>query len=163
MAVKSEIIVSQETPLQPVVRELIGELNAALLALTPAEHCYHMSVDEMADDATTVFVARKSGDALAVGALKRHPGNIGEVKRMYTRPAARGMGTGRKILNAVETLARNEGLEQLVLETGHDYTAAQKLYESEGFLSTGPVLDYIAGPFTAFYQKRLLPDDKSIT
>ena len=100
---------------------------------------------------------------MAVGALRRHPGKIGEVKRMYTRPAARGMGTGRKILNAVEALARNQGLTQLVLETADVYTAALKLYESEGFELTGPILDYPAGPFSTFYRKRLSPDDKSTT
>ena len=73
MSKNSEIVVSQESPLQPVVRELIGELNEALLALTPAEHCYHMSVDEMASDDTTVFVARISGSSIGSWGFETPP------------------------------------------------------------------------------------------
>ena len=64
---------------------LVGELNQALLALTPAEFCYHMTAEEMARSDTTVFVAREDGAAVAWGALRRHGDGVGEVKRMYTR------------------------------------------------------------------------------
>src|SRR5262245_28857229 len=80
------ITVAIESPLQDEVRQLIDELNRALLALTPAEFCYHMTAEEMARPDTTVFVAREDGAAIACGALRRHEGGIGEVKRMYTRP-----------------------------------------------------------------------------
>jgi putative acetyltransferase len=40
MAIK----VATESPLQDDVRGLIAELNATLLALTPPEFCFHMSV-----------------------------------------------------------------------------------------------------------------------
>ncbi len=36
----------------------------------------------MAEPDTTVFVGRDDGVAVAIGALKRHNGGIGEVKRM---------------------------------------------------------------------------------
>ena len=75
-----EVVVDIESPLQDDVRMLIGELNAALLELTPPEFCFHMTVEEMATPQTTVFVARDNGEAVACGALKRHPGGIGEVK-----------------------------------------------------------------------------------
>ena len=71
------IIVAIESPLQDEVRQLIGELNQALLALTPAEFCYHMTAEEMASPDTTVFVAREDGAAVACGALRRHDGGIG--------------------------------------------------------------------------------------
>ncbi|TIP05318.1 MAG: N-acetyltransferase, partial [Mesorhizobium sp.] len=37
-----------ETPLQDDVRALVAELNTALLELTPPEHCYHLTVEQMA-------------------------------------------------------------------------------------------------------------------
>ena len=43
-----EVVVDIESPLQDDVRMLIGELNAALLDLTPPEFCFHMTVEEMA-------------------------------------------------------------------------------------------------------------------
>ena len=96
------ITVAIESPLQDDVRQLIGELNQALLALTPAEFCYHMTAEEMASPDTTVFIAREDGAAVACGALRRHDGGIGEVKRMYTRPAHQGRGIGGRILEAIE-------------------------------------------------------------
>ena len=84
-----------ETPLQDDVRVLVAELNATLLELTPPEFCFHLTVEQMADDATTVFIARDDGRAVACGALKRHAGGIGEVKRMYTRPRIAAARSGR--------------------------------------------------------------------
>ena len=42
-----------------------------------------------------------------MGALRRHGGGLGEVKRMYTRPRdAAGRGSARRILAAIEATAR---------------------------------------------------------
>src|SRR5215208_5724057 len=110
------ICIAVESPLQDDVRELIAELNANLLTLTPPEFCFHMTVEQMADADTTVFVAREDGRAVAIGALRRHADGIGEVKRMYTRPEMQGRGIGGKIVAEVEALARHEGITRLVLE-----------------------------------------------
>ena len=102
------IAIAIETPLQDDVRALIAELNAALLELTPPEFCSHMTVEQMAGPDTTVFVARDDGAAVACGALRRHDGGIGEVKRMYTRPSHRGRKIGALIVERIEALARQE-------------------------------------------------------
>lgn len=99
------IAVNAESPLQDDIRALIDELNAALLDLTPPEFCFHMTVEEMAEPDTTVFVARDDGEAVACGALKRHQDSIGEVKRMYTRPSHRGRKIGAAIVTRIEDLA----------------------------------------------------------
>ncbi|MDX2237564.1 MAG: GNAT family N-acetyltransferase [Hyphomonadaceae bacterium] len=144
-----------ESPLQDDVRALVRELNEWTLTLTPAEHTHHMSVEQMAQDDTTLFVARSHGEATAMGALRRHPGGVGEVKRMFTRPAHQGRGLGRAILAKVEAQARAEGCTRLVLETGSNFEAAQHLYRSAGFAPCGPVLDYAPSPWTAFFAKDL--------
>ncbi len=149
------IAISVETPLQDDVRTLVSELNAVLLELTPPEHCHHLTVEQMADADTTVFVARDGGQAVACGALKRHDGGIGEVKRMYTRPTHRGRRIGERIVARIEALARSEGLERLVLETGDRHHAAWKVYERSGFARCGPVLDYPDVTWSVFYDKKL--------
>ena len=149
------IEIAVETPLQDDVRRLVGELNEALLALTPPEHCYHMTVEQMAGDDTTVFIARDNGLAVGCGALKRHAGATGEVKRMYTRPSHRGLKIGARIVEQVERLARNEGLQRLVLETGDRHPAAWAVYERAGFARCGPVLDYPDSQWSVFYEKSL--------
>jgi putative acetyltransferase len=147
--------IAVETPLQDDVRALVAELNAALLELTPPQHCYHMTVEQMAGGDTTVFVARDGGLAIGCGALKRHDGATGEVKRMYTRPSHRGLKIGAQIVGRIEELARREGLKRLVLETGDRHPAAWTVYERAGFSRCGPVLDYPDSAWSVFYEKSL--------
>ena len=149
------VTLAAESPLSEDVRRLIAELNATLLALTPAEYCSHMTVEQMAGPETTVFVARTEGTAVACGALRRHAGGIGEVKRMYTEPAYQSRGIGARILSEIEALAQSEGLRRLVLETGHQHPAAWHLYERAGFARCGPVLDYPPSPYSVFYAKAM--------
>ena len=147
--------IAVETPLQDDVRALVAELNAALLELTPPEHCYHLTVEQMAGTDTTVFIARDGGLAVGCGALRRHDGAIGEVKRMYTRPSHRGRKIGAQIVEQVVALARREGFRRLVLETGDRHPAAWTVYERAGFTRCGPVLDYPDSQWSVFYEKSL--------
>jgi putative acetyltransferase len=149
------ITIAIESSLQDDVRALIAELNAALLELTPPEHCYHMTPEEMAQPNTTVFIAREGGVAVACGALKRH-GKVGEIKRMYTRPSHQGRGIGGRLVAEIEKLAQTEGLEELVLETGDHLHAAWRVYERAGFRRCGPVLDYPDSGWSIFYAKPLV-------
>ena len=149
------ISIAIETPLQDEVRALVAELNATLMELTPPEHCHHLTVEQMADATTTVFVARDGGQAVACGALKRHEAGIGEVKRMYTRPSHRGRKLGALILERIEALARQERVGRLVLETGDRHPAAWTVYERAGFTRCGPVLDYPDVKWSVFYEKKL--------
>ena len=149
------ITIAIEPPLSDEVRALIAALNANLLSLTPAEHCYHMTAEQMARPDTTVFVARDNGKAIACGALRRHDDGVGEVKRMYTDPAYQGQGVGGRIVVEVEALARSEGFKRLVLETGDRHPAAWRVYEKAGFHRCGPVLDYPNSSWSVFYAKEL--------
>jgi putative acetyltransferase len=153
------VSIAVESPLSDEVRELIAELNETLLALTPPEHCYHMTAEEMAAPDTTVFIAREGGHAIACGALRRHGDRLGEVKRMYTRPEAQGRGIGGAILERIMELARDEDIDRLVLETGDQHPAAWRVYERAGFTRCGAVLDYPDTPFSVFYERRLAAEE----
>ncbi|MCJ8147853.1 GNAT family N-acetyltransferase [Shinella sedimenti] len=149
------VTIDVESPLTDEVRTLIAELNTALLALSPPEACYHLTVEEMADPTVTVWIARDGDTAIGCGALKRHSDTIGEVKRMFTRPAWQGQGVGRRMLEKILETAEREGLKTLVLETGDQHPAAWAIYEKAGFTRCGPVLDYPDSPYSIFYQKQL--------
>jgi putative acetyltransferase len=154
------VTISVESPLQDDVRSLIAELNATLLELTPPEFVFHMTAEQMAEPDTTVFIAREGGQAVACGALKRHADGIGEVKRMYTRPSHRGRKIGAMIVEKVEALAREQGFERLVLETGDRHPAAWTVYERAGFTRCGAVLDYPDSKWSVFYEKNLTPSSR---
>jgi GNAT superfamily N-acetyltransferase len=58
---------------------------------------------------------------------------IGEIKRMYTAPAARRRGVSRALLARLETEAVRLGYRRLQLETGDRQPEAIALYESAGY------------------------------
>lgn len=149
------ITIAIENPLQDDVRMLVAELNDYLLKLTPPEYCFHLTVEEMAEPGVTVWVARDGGEAIGCGALKRHDQRIAEVKRMFTRESHRGQGIGRRILGEILNAALEEGIEELVLETGDRHHAAWAIYEKAGFMRCGPVLDYPDSEYSVFYHKQL--------
>jgi putative acetyltransferase len=149
------ITLAPESPLQAEVRDLIADLDAYLSTLAPAEANHFLSVDQLAEPGTTLWVARDNGKAVACGALKRHTDRIGEVKRMYTRPEWQGQGIGRRVLGEIVSVAMLDGLEELVLETGDGLAAAWAIYEKAGFVRCGPVLDYPDSEYSVFYHKQL--------
>lgn len=113
------ITVAIETPLQDDIRALVDALNAHLLPLSPVGFQFKMTVEEMAGDDTTVFIARdETGRAVGCGALKQHDSETGEIKRMFTLPSVRGKRVGSILLEAITGLARDKGVSRLVLETG---------------------------------------------
>lgn len=148
--------IATETPLSDDVRALVKALNEFTFGLTPAEYRHHMTVEQMAQPDTTLFVARdERGATLGMGALRRHANGVGEVKRMFVKPEARGLGVGGAILARIEDLARQEGVTRIVLETGANFDAAKRVYERGGFATCEPVLDYPPSAWTAFYAKSL--------
>ena len=149
------VTIDVESPLTDEVRTLIAELNTVLRALSPPEACYNLTVEEMADPTVTVWIARDGDAAIGCGALKRHSETVGEVKRMFTRPAWQGQGVGRHVLDKILETAEREELKTLVLETGDQHPAAWAIYEKAGFTRCGPVLDYPDSPYSVFYQKQL--------
>ena len=62
-----------------------------------------------------------------------------ELKRLWTRPEARGSGLGRRLVEAVEERARAAGKSRLVLDTAPDaMAAAHQLYLDLGFQPCPP-------------------------
>ena len=152
------ITVAIETPLQEDVRQLVKELNAYLNPLSPPEFQFQMTVEQMADAKTTLFVARgESGQAVGMGALKVETAEMAEVKRMYTRPEIRGQRIGVKLLDAITDLARQKGISHLMLETGdvEGFEPAHRLYIKAGFTRCGAFLDYPESEYSAFFEKWL--------
>jgi len=79
------------------------------------------------------LVAMLDGRPVGCGALKVKSRRLGEIKRMWVAPSARGLGLGRRILQALETRARDGGLRTLRLETNEALREAQQLYRTAGY------------------------------
>jgi GNAT superfamily N-acetyltransferase len=76
-----------------------------------------------------------------------------EIKRMYVRPAARGLGLGRRILAALETAAESMGARRIVLETGAYQPEAQALYERSGYRRIPCFGAYAGDPLSVCYER----------
>jgi DNA-binding MarR family transcriptional regulator/GNAT superfamily N-acetyltransferase len=109
--------------------------------------------DELTPPAGVFLIARVRTGPIACGALKFHPGEPAEVKRMWVSPNARGIGLGRRLLQELERLARDAGVEVLRLETNGALGEAIGLYRSSGFRELAAFNDE---PYAHhWFQKRL--------
>jgi len=134
-------------------RRLIGELDAHLHSMYPPED--NFTELPFAD---AFMIARDDGRAVGCGAVRFIDEGVGEVKRMYVMPAARGNGVGREIMSALETFAISQGAHRLVLETGPKQLEAIKLYERFGFTRTDCWGEYAHAGNSICYAKPLHPD-----
>lgn len=96
---------------------------------------------EYAPPRGALFLARTTADGELLGcvALRPAPGSSSacEMKRMYVRPAARGLGLGRTLALIVMDEARRLGYARMCLDTLPSLHAAHALYRSLGFRETG--------------------------
>jgi GNAT superfamily N-acetyltransferase len=85
-----------------------------------------------------ILLARANGVAAGCVMLRGIGEDVGEVKRLFVRPAYHGLGVGRALLTRLASLALQRGYETLRLETGARQTEAQNLYGSAGFHRIAP-------------------------
>jgi putative acetyltransferase len=154
-----EIVIEQLASPTPDARELIAELDAVLGAVYEPHQRHGLSIEQVFQPNVRIFVARLGDEAVGCGAVALFD-RYAEVKRMYTREAARGHGVARALLARIEREARDEGKPVLRLETGTHQAAAIGLYEGYGFRLCGAFGHYAALPprqiaASLFYEKPL--------
>ncbi len=96
-----------------------------------------------------ILLARKLGSVVGCAALRKVNGAMCELKRVYVRPTARGNHTGRRLVEHMIQQASAVGYTTMCLDVLPEFVAAQRLYESLGFVPVQPV-SYNPVPGTKF-------------
>lgn len=72
-------------------------------------------------------------------ALRPHPApGAAEIKRLWVAPEGRGLGTGRALVLAVISAAKELGYDRVLLDTAPGMQAAHALYRDLGFTERPP-------------------------
>jgi len=74
---------------------------------------------------------------IGMGGLLRVNDTTAEIKRMRIQPEYQRRGWGQILLTELERRARDLGYDKLILDTSIKLTAAQKLYERNGYKRIG--------------------------
>lgn len=80
------------------------------------------------------LLARIDGVAVGTVSLARLSADVGEVKRMWLAPSARGRGIGRALLSRLHQEAAALAYRRLRLDTHGDLIVARSLYTSFGYV-----------------------------
>lgn len=101
----------------------------------------------------TFVIARQGGEVVGCGAVQALAPGVGEIKRMWVSPDARGQGLGRRLLQELERRAGELGHDLVRLDTNATLTEAVRLYEASGYAEIGRYND---NPYAErFFEKRL--------
>jgi GNAT superfamily N-acetyltransferase len=155
------VTITEESPDLPPALELLAELDVDLFRHQyPPESRHAFSVEKLVREGVAFFVTRYQNDLAGCGGLKIYPGEYGEVKRMYVRPAYRGLGLGKAMLDRLGQYAREHEIGRLRLETGIYQVEAIGLYERYGFQRRPPFGEYKTDPLSVYYEKDLSSENR---
>jgi GNAT superfamily N-acetyltransferase len=136
-----------------LVEEYAGGLNVDLSFQDFAHEVDHLT-DEYGPPGGVFLLAEENGEYLGCVGLRRFADRVGEIKRLYVRPVARGRGVGRLLAGAIVAAAKARGYRRLLLDTLSFMREAQALYVSMGFVPT-TAYRFNPLPGTAFLELEL--------
>jgi len=158
-------VTSSRAALEIRLDDLSGEPTRALIAahlsdmrsISPEESCHALDLSGLQQPSVQVWSAWVDGELAGVGALAQLDATNGELKSMRVADSHRGEGIGRAMLEHLIGRARQVGMSSLWLETGStpEFLAAQRLYESAGFVRCEPFGSYVLDPYSVFMTRKL--------
>jgi DNA-binding MarR family transcriptional regulator/N-acetylglutamate synthase-like GNAT family acetyltransferase len=151
--------IERVSPASPAARACVGNYFAELDRRF--ERGFDPGASLPADDRDLVaprgafLIASIDGEPVACGAVKLISSGVGSLKRMWVGDSVRGLGIGRRMLEALEQEARGLGITTLRLETNRTLQEAIGLYRSAGY---SEVAAFNADPYANhWFEKTLEP------
>ncbi len=151
-----DLVIETVDPRRPDARDALSRYLAEIVSRVEGISVAPSQADDV-DDYTAPggrFLLVQRGDAvIGCGAVRSLTPEIGELKRMWIRPDARGAGLGSRLLSALVAESRALGHTTLLLDTNAALTEALALYRKHGF---EPVEPYNDNPDATHYLGRPL-------
>lgn len=156
---RDQIEIIQVDPDDPRAQKCMQSFYAEISTVLGKVFDPHLSGKPEADNLRPpngVFLLALS-DGLPIGccALKGQGGGLGEVKRLWVSPAARGLGLSSQLMTQIEDQARRLGMTTLQLDTNGKLTAALALYRNANWRE---IERYNDNPYAEhFFEKHFAP------
>jgi len=105
-----------------------------------------------------LLLAKQDEHPAGCVALVRHDDDICELKRLYVRPAFRGLGIGHKLVTTLMDNARQAGYKQMVLDSHISMKKAHEIYRRHGFEKVETPVDFpeVFKPYVVFMECKLV-------
>jgi len=145
-----DLIIAVADPNADDVRALLDRHLSFARGESPPEHVHALASNAWADPGLTLFGARRDGELLGVGGIRRLDDTHAELKAMHTLAQARGQGVGQAMLSHLLRVADASGYQRVSLETGtmDAFAAARALYRKAGFRPCPPFGPYTVNPYS---------------
>ncbi|GLX67806.1 GNAT family N-acetyltransferase [Paenibacillus glycanilyticus] len=129
---QSDVIVQAEDPNSRDAKELIELLSDTLQSITGDSGKNSFDISDVTVPRSLFVLARnQQGEPIGCGAIRPIDSNIAELKRMYAKSKANGVGSA--ILSYLEEQSMNFGYSQIWLETRAVNQKAVSFYENKGY------------------------------
>ena len=141
-----------------VLREYYSEIIGRFRGRKPTEAEIDGARTEEPDDGIEppdgfFLVAYRDAAVCGCAGIRALQPGIAELKRMYVRPTARGLGTGARLVAAAQSRARGLGYRAIRLDTRHDLVEARGLYTK---LSFAEIPAYNRNPYAEHWFEKVL-------
>jgi ribosomal protein S18 acetylase RimI-like enzyme len=159
---RTVIVAAHAEAYVPIIRDLFQEYARSL----QVDLCFQNFTQELADlpgkyapPSGRLFLATQDHQPLGCVAVRQLSDSICEMKRLYVRPDARGLGLGRKLAQKAIAAGSDVGYQRMRLDTLGSMKEAIALYESLGFQ---PIKPYYKNPSPcAVFMELVLPQVRS--
>ena len=118
-----------------LVAETLAEFGLEFGKGSPTDEELHQLPASYTDRGGQFWIARaESGELLGTAGMFPLSPTTFELRKMYLRPAARGLGLGKQLLDASLAWTKSQGGTHVVLDTMEKMTRAIAFYEAHGFV-----------------------------